>query len=188
MRVRSTQRTLDLPDIRMKTAAALLVLILLSACATGPTPYQPRAKVGAHGFSDQALESDRVRITFNGNSSTPRETVENYLLYRAAEVTVERGFRYFVPIQQDVEREEQSSRVATGIGAGFGRGWWNGRYYGSVVIVDSAATNERDSYRASAIFKLIKDEPANENMDVFDAQEIFKFLGPNIVRPSETPE
>ena len=64
---------------------------MLAACATS-TPYQPASKPGGFdGFSQTLIENDRARVTFGGNSLTERETVENYLLYRAAEIAVERG-------------------------------------------------------------------------------------------------
>jgi len=83
------------------TASALV----LTACATA-TPYQPASAPGAFdGFSQTMIESDRARVTFGGNSITDRETVENYLLYRAAEVAVERGFDYFTLVERDTEEK-----------------------------------------------------------------------------------
>jgi len=62
--------------------------LTLAACATA-TPYQPASEPGGYdGFSQQMIENDRARITFGGNSLTNRETVENYLLYRAAEIHI----------------------------------------------------------------------------------------------------
>ncbi|MGB1557714.1 MAG: CC0125/CC1285 family lipoprotein, partial [Oceanococcaceae bacterium] len=84
---------------------ALLATSLLVACAHTPTPYQPRPDGGQYGYSEQGLEPDRIRVVFRGNTLTARETVENYLLYRAAEVTQQRGYAYFSPMQQEVERE-----------------------------------------------------------------------------------
>ena len=42
-------------------------------------------------------------MTFNGNSSTSRQSVENFLLYRAAELTLETGNDYFLLIENDTE-------------------------------------------------------------------------------------
>ena len=56
---------------------------LLAACAT-QTPYQSASTERAYGFQEQWIEDNRVRITFRGNTLTDRETVETYLLYRAA--------------------------------------------------------------------------------------------------------
>jgi hypothetical protein len=80
--------------------AAPLVL-LLGACAY-PTPYQPAD--GGYGYSEQQIEEDRYRVSFSGNPSTPRETVQNYLLYRAAELTMQNGYDYFTVVERDVER------------------------------------------------------------------------------------
>jgi len=41
-------------------------------------------------------QKDRFRVTLNGNAWTARETVEDCLLYRAAELTLENGFSHFV--------------------------------------------------------------------------------------------
>jgi len=51
------------------------------------------------------IENDRARVTFGGNSLTERETVENYLLYRSAEIAVERGFDYFTLAERDTEQK-----------------------------------------------------------------------------------
>lgn len=111
---------------QLKSAKALRVLALsvsaavLAACATA-TPYQPASKPGAFdGFSQTMIENDRARVSFGGNSLTDRETVENYLLYRAAEIAVERGFEYFTLQQRDTEEKTRVS-VSPGFNSrGFG--------------------------------------------------------------------
>jgi len=93
-------------------AATALTLV---ACATA-TPYQPASEPGGYdGFSQQMIENDRARITFGGNSLTKRETVENYLLYRSAEMAVERGFETFTLQERDVETDRKV-RVTPGFG------------------------------------------------------------------------
>ncbi len=57
----------------------------LAGCAVAPTPYQPDSE-GA------------------GNARTPRRTVENYLLYRSAEIMLFGGYDKFVFLDKDVER------------------------------------------------------------------------------------
>lgn len=68
-------------------ASALgLVLAGVTACTTA-TPYQPATlnHPAAGGYSDQQIEANRSRVTFAGNSMTSRQTVETFLLYRAAQ-------------------------------------------------------------------------------------------------------
>src|SRR5262245_2261698 len=97
----------------MRTLMFAAVAGLLAACATA-TPYQPAAAgagTGAYGFSEQQIESNRVRITFRGNTVTDRETVETYMLYRAAEVTLERGHDYFVVADRGTEEHSRIQSV-----------------------------------------------------------------------------
>lgn len=105
-----------------KTLRHLLVAVsalTLVACATA-TPYQPASEAGGYdGFSQQLIENDRARVSFGGNSLTDRDTVENYLLYRSAEMAVERGFETFTLQERDLEADTKT-RVSQGIGSGFG--------------------------------------------------------------------
>src|SRR3546814_2874529 len=82
---------------RLRARGRLLAAIgtgtlMLAGCAS-PTPYQPATGYGFNrtGFSEQRTESNRYMVSFSGNSLTSRETVERYLLFRAAELTVQQG-------------------------------------------------------------------------------------------------
>lgn len=90
---------------------------VLAACATA-TPYQAASAPGAYdGFSQTMIENDRARVSFGGNSLTDRDTVENYLLYRSAEIAKERGFDYFTLQERDTEAKRRV--VSSGYGNGF---------------------------------------------------------------------
>ncbi len=82
---------------------------LLAACATA-TPYQ-QAAADRYGFSEQQIESNRVRITFRGNTLTDRETVETYLLYRAAEVTISGGHDYFIVATRETDERTRLQNI-----------------------------------------------------------------------------
>src|SRR5215475_13702395 len=79
----------------IRTLPLLLAAGLLAGCMT-PTPYAPRTEGQRTGYTDRALTQTRYRVTFTGNSVTPSETVENYLLLRAAEVTRAAGYSSFM--------------------------------------------------------------------------------------------
>ena len=97
---------------RYPRAAALAIALasasVLASCAT-PTPYQPATGSGMYrtGYWDEQIENDRFRVTFAGNSLTSRETVERYLLYRAAQLTVEQGYDYFTLADRDTEKKSR---------------------------------------------------------------------------------
>ena len=66
-------------------------LVFALAACVGPTAYQPRED--RYGYADQQIDRTHYRVSFTGNSFTQRDMVENYLLYRAAELTVASGNR-----------------------------------------------------------------------------------------------
>ena len=73
--------------------------LTLGACAPGgPTEYGP--KFGAFGYSDDRRGDGTVRVSFTGNSETPRTTVEGFALYRAAEVARAAGFARFAVMER----------------------------------------------------------------------------------------
>ena len=95
-----------MPRKSVTFAASAALALALAACAT-PTPYQPltpgRSSDG--GFSEVRLEPNRARVTFRGNSLTSRETVEGYLLFRAAELTVQSGYDWFAIVERDTDKK-----------------------------------------------------------------------------------
>lgn len=80
---------------RLTSLAAVLALITLAACAK-PTPYQAAQTGGGHGYTEVGIGKDQYRVGFTGNGITTRKTVDLYLLYRAAELTQDKGFDYFI--------------------------------------------------------------------------------------------
>lgn len=67
---------------KLLAAAAITTALGLAACQNGPTPYQPGAG-NDRGYAESKIENDRYRVSFKGNARTGRETVENYLTFRA---------------------------------------------------------------------------------------------------------
>lgn len=108
-------------------APALAALALLGACATA-TPYQAAAGSNS-GYADQQIESNRWSVSFAGNSQTDRKTVETYLLYRAAELTVQQGFDHFKVVRRDTDAD--SRVIASGFYDPFYHGFYPSyRFYG----------------------------------------------------------
>ena len=74
----------------------LLIAAALSACQA--THYQPSAAAG--GFGDVELDGNIWRIRFTHNAFTTRETAQSYWLYRAAELTLSKGYAGFEVLSQ----------------------------------------------------------------------------------------
>ncbi|MEO1787347.1 MAG: hypothetical protein AAFR41_10025 [Pseudomonadota bacterium] len=152
-------------------------LAMLSACAT-PTPYQPANNSG-FGYTEQQLEGDRWQLTFSGNSSTDRSIVEQYLLFRAAEITDQQGFDVFRVVQREVDTESRFTTTGNGFGGGFNR-----HGFGGVGGFATFSTNERRNFEAIAEIKLESGEPGEEDDTAYVADEVLQTLSGAIVRPS----
>jgi hypothetical protein len=161
--------------------AALLTLLVLAGCAAQPTPYQPATN--GYGFSDQQIEADRFRVTFAGNGDTPLDTVRNYMLYRAAEVTVESGHDYFVVVDQNT----QSSTTYRGTGStpfGFGTGFRGSGGFG--VGFSSFSAFPDDSFTSWADIVVGDGPKPAGDLNAYDAHDVLRRLDPVVARAPGT--
>lgn len=178
------------------------VAALLVSCSQA-TPYQPEsASGGVHGgYSQEQLAPDTYRVRFHGNSLTSRETVEAYLLYRAAELTVERGGDWFTILDRETEhtvtreiRRDPLYRPWYGSYYGYwlpywsyrvrGRGWlyWD-PWHADPFWADGLDQREIEEFEASADIHISRGPlPAHEPR-AYDARRVMTDLGPRIVRP-----
>ncbi len=168
---------------RMRIPALLLLVLLLPAIAgcASPTPYAPLSD--RYGYKDSIIESHRYRVSFSGNSSTDRETVETYLLYRAAELTLEKGADYFVVVERDVEKTDRYLNYSY---APFGYsyyGYRGGYYFRHRVYAGPDESVPISRYEAIAEIVVGGPELSDNKADVYMAKEVIENLGPKIVRP-----
>jgi hypothetical protein len=85
---------------------AISLALGLSACAEPASLYRPLA--GDFGYAEHRVDQNTWRVGFAGNGGTPREAVEIYALYRAAEVTISEGRERFAVLDSAVETTETS--------------------------------------------------------------------------------
>lgn len=194
--------------MRLRTAATIAALAVaagLSACATA-TPYQPNipGQQVSGGFSETQLEPDRFRVNFAGNSLTSRETVEGYLLFRAAELTVAEGYDYFVIVGRDTDRKTRTyvepDPFYRPYWGGFGFGYWrpHWRYhgvryggwrswdpwYGDPFWGDRIDVRTIDKYEASAEIQMRRGAKPEGDPRAFDARAVMDSLRPRLQLPT----
>lgn len=186
-----------------KTLLVLCLALCAAACAT-PTPYQPRGpgRESGGGFSEARLEANRFRVTFAGNSLTSRETVEGYLLFRAAELTLAQGYDVFTVVERNTDRKAETLVQPDplyhpwyGPRFGFWRPSW--RYFGPAYgwrtwdpFMDDPFWADRmdvrtiEQFEASAEIVLSKGPKTPDDPKAFDARSVVENLGPRIQRPA----
>lgn len=76
----------------------VVLTALLSGCETVYQPEEDYSGIPHGGYVDERIDANTVVVSFSGNSDTPQRTVETYLLYRCAQVTLENGFNYFIVV------------------------------------------------------------------------------------------
>ena len=157
-----------------------MLVALLQGCGTA-TPYQPLAE--GYGFGQQQLETNRYRVYFSGNSLTPRETVENYLLYRAAELTLNNGKDYFVIADQGTEVNTVYRSHFDTFG-GYGAYRWHPSSFGALGL-GTGTSMPVTRYEAVANILIFSGQKPQTDPKAFDAREIKTRLEPTVVRPSE---
>lgn len=155
--------------------AAGLLASALSGCATA-TFYQPVAN--GYGYTEQRIEKNRYRITFFGNSRTPKQTVENYLLYRAAELSLQAGYDYFVFASNDVDANTRYQQSFSGY-YGYGDYFW----YPRAAFGASTMASPITEYEAQANVVMFSGKKRESDVRAFDAREVRANLEAQIVRP-----
>jgi hypothetical protein len=171
----------------MKKAATRLVfaaaaLAWVSACAPEQPYFGPRDADHPTGYTDEKLDQNRYRVTYSGSSATNRETVENFLLLRAAQVTDQAGSHFFMFDMRDTKSHTTYFSDFPGWGGGprFGGYWHSWAYDGFDDEVESRPVTR---YQAYAEIVLLTDAQAAKEPRAINAQSIIQRLGPSAVPP-----
>jgi hypothetical protein len=184
---------LSQPRRRRSAIVSIVAALALAACATA-TPYQP-LRGSAGGFAEQRIDADSYRVTFVGNDYTSRQKVENYLLFRAAELTVANGYDGFTLVHHDTGRNVEQRVYDTGLRSSYFSGWrpswryYGGPYgwrswdpwYGGSYWGDNFDVQTVERYEAMAEIQMFRGRPSGATS--FDARQVIANLRPTIQVP-----
>ena len=177
--------------MKIRTAVMIAAISLgvgLAGCETA-TPYQPLVTRGdlLGGFTDQRLDANHYRVSFQGNTETSRERVETYMLYRVAELTVNAGYDWFETADRHTDRDKTTYwdndwgpgpygywRPSWRYWGAYGWGGWCSRGgWGSTTTVQK--------FQASVEITMGHGPKPGDR--ALDAREVMTYLGPKIERP-----
>jgi len=155
----------------MKTFFTVVLLVLLSGCATA---YQPKSFAG--GYSETRLGETIFQVFFRGNAYTSRERTTDFTLLRSAELALESGFRYFVIVESEkhsavIAHTTPSTSYMTGSAYGSG-----GYAYGSATTTTyGGQTYFISRPSATNMILCFKEKPAMDAL-VFEAEFVAKSI------------
>lgn len=151
-------------------------ICLLTACAT---PYQAEGLTG--GYSDARLDENTVKVMFKGNGNTDKTIVENYALYRSAEVTLADGFDYFIIFSGKTHKDENTYTTADS----YHEFTKEEKKHGKKIKVkegyyEPGETIDVISFKSGMIIKMYHGKKPSNLVNAFDAHEIIKYLTPAV--------
>ncbi|OAL77969.1 CC0125/CC1285 family lipoprotein [Acinetobacter terrae] len=156
---------------------SMVVAIALSGCAT--TPSKPLTFDQLGQFSNTPLNAQSYRISFQARPNMSFGTAEEITLVKAAQTTVQNGFRYF-KVLNDPSNRNQPPRQAVVYSTpmyypyGYYRrypGFWPDPFYDMPRVVNI------DPVQVSYTIECYKDQKKAPS-DAFDAYLILQSLGP----------
>ena len=164
---------------------ALLLTLLLAACAAPqPSLYAPLAS--RDGYAEESLGKGLYRVWFQGNAVTSRERVQDYCLFRAAELSLELGAEKFAVHDKLVERYTQVTRETYD-------GWGDPYYYDRRYryyhpYPPPTYQRERTTFRAQLTIEPFSGRPPGGSQgafQIYDARATYQQFAPRIVRPAQ---
>jgi hypothetical protein len=159
------------------TFATLALIVALAGCATPAPQYGPALRPGDSGFSETRIETDRFRVSYR-TAAGGAATAQDFALLRAAELTLQNGYDWFVVTQRGVEPYGRyggsGPRVGVGIG-GFNFGRNSGVSIGTGVGFDLGGSNNGSGAAAHIEVRLGRGaKPADPN--AYDARSVERSL------------
>ena len=156
--------------------ALTAVAVFLAACAT---PYGKYGLLG--GYTDSRIDANTFAISVDNNGFTSQQTTSMHALYRAAELTVENGFDYFViasgastPSSMAMAMPGSSTSSTTFNTFGSSATATTTTRYAPMTVIPVVFPN------SALVIKSFKGQKPGDHPSAYDAREVMKYLGPQI--------
>jgi len=155
----------------MRGLAIALTALVLTGCATA---YQRQGLTG--GYSDTQLGENIFQVSFRGNGYTSRERASDFSLLRSAELTLDRGFRYFVIVESEKDTKIGTYTTPTqSYTTGSAYGYGNYAYGTATTTTYGGQTYFITKPRTTNTILCFKQKPEIKGL-VFDAEFVVKSI------------
>ena len=153
----------------LKLSILFLIFIFLTNCST---PYQPKSMLG--GYSEEKILNNLYRVEFEGNQHSKPEKIQNYLLYRCAELAQEMGYDYFAIVSE--ERHFDESGVRPTRGASFQTSSSMSGGTRTTVSPDLQTATSNTNYTGAYVIKFLESVDEKYKNTVFYIPDVFEEL------------
>lgn len=87
------------------TVLSLAMVGCSSTPVATPTPYKSASTKAAYGYSSEKVSESEYKVLFKATDKTPADKVQQYALYRAAEIAQKQGFNYLAIVKTNVDKK-----------------------------------------------------------------------------------
>lgn len=175
----------------MKSLHTLLLILfafILASCA--PSKYMAKSDnwQGMFGYSEAPIDSSTWQVTYAGDNTMPPDLVDRYALYRSAELTVAKGYSYFIVLNGQANANSMTSTMP-------GAETHNTTIEHDVdpqtgkMIPVAVTTTDQDYMTTTSTFhtvtktiRMFKGERPGDNANAYDAKSMISVMGPSIQR------
>jgi len=170
--------------LRLRMTVVLAgAMAFLAACASEPPYFGPLSEGHSTGYADQQIDKVRFRVTFQGNSVTAGETVEDFRVLRSAQIAAQAGYPYFMFDPRDTKAKTvYFSTFDNWPGWGYRRWGWYG-WGGPPFDEGDAITQPITRYTAYAEIVLLTEAQAHNDPRALNAQSVIGHLSPLVAPP-----
>ena len=93
--------------------SAVLSLAIVGCSSTpvaAPTPYKSAGSKAAYGYSSEKVSGNEFKVLFKATDKTPADKVQQFALYRAAEIALKQGFTYLAIVKTNIDKKPVIAR------------------------------------------------------------------------------
>ena len=146
-------------------------VLLLSACE----PKYQQQSWWSGGYSSTQIDQNTFRVSYEGDIGTDAGKVNDFLMYRAAELTMQSGYDYFVFTNKDVTKQTQTQCQQQ-------NNFDNKKNKNNYPTSSTKNCSESVAYTVTANIKMYKGKKPESNINAYDAMNLMQYMGPNIKR------
>lgn len=155
-----------------RLVAAAGVFAILSACAT------PYGKYGiAGGYTDSRIDENTFSISVDTNGFTNQQTTSMHAMYRAAELTLNNGYDYFVIVN---DSKTPSGMIVNTPGSAHTKLTTYGSSATAKTTYTPGPAIPLAFPNSTLVIKSFKGTKPSESPNAYDARSVMTYLAPQI--------